>query len=73
MPAAFRPKPVVSPVFSGFLQFQDDRKWNIPGFALLATCGRGQLAAGKTIRFAVTQGRVGVGTRVGDLEFWQKD
>jgi len=36
------------------LQFQDDRKWNTPALALLATCGGGRLAAGQTVRFAVT-------------------
>ncbi|MCY2986927.1 MAG: hypothetical protein NTY19_03555, partial [Planctomycetota bacterium] len=36
------------------LQFQDNRKWNIPGFALLATTGGGRLAVGKTLRFGIT-------------------
>ncbi len=35
------------------VQFQDDRKWNTPGFALLAMAGGGKLAAGKTIRFSI--------------------
>ena len=36
------------------LQFQDNRKWNMPGFALLAISGGGRLPAGKPIRFAIT-------------------
>ncbi len=36
------------------LQFQDDRKWNTPGFSLLATTRGGKLPAGKPIRFAIS-------------------
>lgn len=36
------------------LQFQDNRKWNSPSFALLAVGPGGRLAAGKTVRFAIT-------------------
>jgi hypothetical protein len=36
------------------LQFQDNRKWNVPGFGLLAMGGIGKLSGGKTIRFAIT-------------------
>ncbi len=36
------------------LQFQDNRKWDTPAFGLLATTGSGKLAAGKTVRFALT-------------------
>ena len=35
-------------------QFQDNRKWNTPGFALQGDAGGGKLAAGKTLRFGVT-------------------
>ena len=35
------------------LQVQDDRKWSIPAFDLLATSPGGRLPAGKTIRFAL--------------------
>ena len=36
------------------LQFQDNRKWSTPAFALLATGAGGRLAAGKPIRFTCT-------------------
>ena len=36
------------------VQFQDDRKWNSPGFSLLIMAGGGRLKAGKTVRLAIT-------------------
>jgi len=36
------------------LQFQDDRKWGMPGYELFASAGNGALAAGQTIRFGMT-------------------
>lgn len=45
------------------LQFQDDRKWNTPGFSLLATTRGGKLPAGKPIRFAISFRRYGRATR----------
>lgn len=36
------------------VQLQDNRRWDVPGFGLLASGPGGKLAAGKTIRFALT-------------------
>ena len=36
------------------VQFQDDRKWNVPGFSLLVMGEGGRLKAGKTVRLAIT-------------------
>ena len=36
------------------VQFQDNRKWNVPDFSLLAMTGHGKLAAGTTTRFGMT-------------------
>jgi hypothetical protein len=36
------------------VQLQDNRRWDLPCFGLLATCPGGRLQAGKTIRFGLT-------------------
>ncbi len=44
------------------VQLQDNRRWDVPAFGLLASGPGGRLAAGKTIRFALTFAADGAAT-----------